>query len=428
MQKNNKDLLFHIETEAQYDSLKPLLIYLRDSTAISFDIVVPSGTAGDMIINKEVYEGCAQVLQKNHFKVHRGVNSIILPDIILNTTYKVFLSAYIYPWHYQNIDAKYRLMFPYASYYFNKPQWTIKQFIHQDYLADGLLSHAVGTEQVTNVFTKTYIVPSLKLMDYRKKSNQRKTKPVLFFAPTYNELDFAVKFLQNIAEIKKKYTVIMRGHHRVDHMEDNKSVSLELYNAADKVYSLDEYPLTTPLGEADIVVSDNSAVIFDAIYCGVPVALFSKDPNSLHYKDINTAQFDLIKKGYILWTDDPQKIPYILEETLKKKLLEKQKNMRQELFPEKFKQPINRWMEVLSTYLKDDLPYEYSLAKRYWVGYINEVEKNNQNAHREIDHLNLKIIDYETRVYNEQNPGIRISLRRTVKACLSKIGLIRRNT
>lgn len=426
MQKRKRDIFFHIETEAQFDSVKPLLVHLRDNTKINFDIVVPSASSEQTIVNEEVYEGGARALLKSGFSITRSVDGVVLPNDILDTKYKVLLSAYMYDSHYQNVNAKYRIMFPYASYYFNKPYWTVKQFINQDYLADALLSHAVGTKPVTDIFTKTYLVPSLKLMSFQKKSTQSK-KPVLFFAPTYEEIDFAASFLNSIEEIKKKYTVIMRGHHRVSHVKNNKDISEKLYRNADKIYDVTEYSIVKPLEEADVVVSDNSAVIFDAIYCGVPVALFSQNPNSFHYMGINTSQSELVKNNDILWTSDPQQIHNVIDETLTAKMLKKQVKMHDRLFPEKPTDPVGQWMKVLSVYLGDDLPYEYSLAKQYWIENIQSQQENNQKMHAEIENLNLRLQHSDARLSNEQNPGVKTALKRFVKACLHKLRLTKRS-
>ncbi len=416
MKRRSRDILFYIENEVQFDSLKPLLIHLRDRTKVSFDIVVPDDISESTIVNKEIHEGGAKALRENGFDIIRSTDDIIMSEIAINTEYKILISAYMYDWHYQNVNAKYYIMFPYASYYFNKPHWTVDRFIDQDYLADALFSHAVGTKPVTDIFTNTYIVPSLKLMGFHKKSKHSK-KPVLFFAPTYNEINFAVNFLQNIDEIKKKYTVIMRGHHRVSHMENNKDLSERLYEKADRIYDTDEHSVIEPLEEADIVISDNSAIIFDAIYCDVPVGLFSQNPNSFHYRDINTTQSELVKNGEILWTDDPNEIVHIADETLTTKMLNKQKEMRHRLFPEKMStDPIKQWIDVLSIYLEDRLPYEYKLAKRYWVERVNQHLQSAQAMRVEIEDLNIQIQNRDIIIHNEQNPGIKTSLRRLAKA------------
>lgn len=415
--RHNRDVLFYIETEVQFESLKPLLEHFKSSTSLTYDIIVPGVKPG--ATNNEIYDTCANAILNSGFLVERNIGETTLPIAIANTDYKVLLTAYMYEWQYENINARYRIMFPYASYYFNKPHWTIGRFISQDYLADALLSHAIGTKQVTDIFTKTYIVPSLKLMGFTR-SKQKKGKPILFYAPTYDEIGFSEKFLEDIENIKKKYTVIMRGHHRAAHISDNKKILENLYENADKVYDASEYSVISPLQHADVVVSDNSAIIFDAIYCGVPVCLFNSDPNLFRYKDINTAQYDLVASGDVLWTDNPMKILAITDETLTEKRRKRQNSVRNKLFPEDKKNPVSQWIDVLTIYIDDKLPHEYILAKKYW---INEILGNK----KEIATLKAKIGMHEYSIYNEMNPGIRTAARRLMRAMLYKLKIMKRN-
>ena len=418
--------MFFIESEAQFDSVKQLMVYLRDETEISFDIVVPDATSEDTDFNKDVYDGGARIIEENGFSVTRSVDGVVLSNDITSTQYKVLLSAYMYHWHYDHLKVKYRIMFPYASYYFNKPNWTVGRFISDDYLADALLSHAVGTKPITDIFTKTHIVPSLKLMEFSKNSKIDK-KPVLFFAPTYNEIDFAVKFLDDIDTIKEKYTVAMRSHHRTSHVDADRDVSMKLYEKADRVYDVDECSIVEPLEEADIVVSDNSAVIFDAIYCGVPVAIFSHDPNGFRYKDINTMQFNLVSSGDILWTSRSNEILNVVDETLTVEMLNRQKLMRDRLFPkDAFIDPLGSWVDVLLEYINDNLPHEYSLAKSYWVDSIRSNSENAISRRIAVDQLNQQISKQEILLDLERNPGVKASAKRLLKACIYKIGLKRR--
>lgn len=421
MARRRKDILFHIENEVQFESIKPLLEYLRDYTKVSFDIVVPDDTSEGTKHNKKVHDGGARVANRYGFKVVRSLDAAVLPDVIVRTEYKILMSAYMYRWHYEHVQAKYRIMFPYASYYLNKPQWTIGKFIERDYTADALLSHAVGTQPVTDIFTKTYVVPSLKLMDY-KKSTKKNKKPVLFFAPTYNEINFAAKILRNIDDIKKKYKVVMRGHHRVVHVDDNKDISARLYDQADEVYDMDQYSLTEALSYADVVISDNSAVIFDAIYCDIPVALFSEDLNSLGYKQIKTIQSKLVSSGDILWTDDPAGISNMIDKTLSKSMQAKQEKMRETLFPYRHDlDAVAKWMDVLQVYLDDDLPEEYVQSKRYYIQHRLAVEDQLTLTRQHIKHLDEQLLRKDQVIQQEENPGVAVATRRLVKAIVQKV-------
>lgn len=404
-----KDILFNIETDTQYESIRPLIEYIRNDTKLSFDIIVPQA-GEESAAQGGVYESCVRKLRQDNHKIYRTQDGRILSKTISSSKYKILLSPYIYDWQYNLLDVDFRIMYPYASYYLNKPSWTIKQFIDQDYLADALLSHAVGTKLITDVFTSTYVVPSLKLMNFKKKAPTK--RPVLFFAPTYSDMEFAANLTESLVKLKKKYKIIMRSHLKSIHNPRFNSQTQELLKTADEVHNPAEYSVAESLQKADVVLSDDSAVIFDAIYCGVPVALFSRDPDAFKYRDISTMQAELVNSGEILWTDNSLKLESVIDETLKKQTL-KQQDMRKRLFPDDGDQdPIGAWMKVLEIYLDGRLPKGYQPTKRYW---IEKVQKANalDGAQHQIESLSAQINE-------EQRPGVKTAARRLLGACKRK--------
>lgn len=411
----SKDMLFYIETITQLDSIMPLLKYVRDAKRHTFDIVVPRAVSQAISHDKKIFNETAQKLIGDGFSVTRSVDGPVVTKDIQNTRYSVFLSAYISLWQYKNLNVKYRIMFPYASYYLNKPNWTIKQFIEQDFMADALLSHAEGARLTTNVFTATHIVPFLKLMDFKKK--QKKTeKPVIFFAPTHNEAEFACRLLESIDDLKKDFTVVMRGHHKQSQEAQGQDPFLELYDKMDEVYEVGSSELTESLGKADVVLSDNSGVIFDSIYCGVPVALFSANTNSFRFNEISTEQHRLVENGDVLWTSDPKHVADIVRKTLSKRMIERQVRLGKTLFPQSRRDPVRQWMDVIDNYINSQIS-EKDLTKRYWVQSI----LNDRNAKRELDNIRIEADSLRNVIYEERNPGVITATKRFIKAVYRKI-------
>jgi hypothetical protein len=361
-------------------------------------------------LQNAVYDACSIKITKQGYNNLRRPISGATPYIVSSTKYHLLLSPYIYEWQYYEIDARFRIMFPYASYYFNKPSWTIKQFIEQDYMADALLSHAVGTQPVTDIFTKTHIVPSLKLMNF-KREKKRTKKPVIFIAPSYSDMDFARNILETIGALKNKYIVIMRAHHKAVYNMQYNDYTKEILNMADEVYDAAHYPLTVPLKISDIVITDNSAVLHDSIYCGIPVVLFSKDINEYSYRDISTSQAELVANGEVLWTNNPATLGDIIDRTLYD-LQDIQHLMRNRLFPiAEHPNPIMAWMDVLTIYLNDTLPYEYSYTKKYWIDSIHNNKKHLLAASQSVNKLELQLNERDKQLHISNNPSIKVALR-----------------
>lgn len=410
----DKNILFYIETIVQLDSIRPLLNYLRESKKYSFDILVPKSSSKETSHDKVVFNETAKKLTDESFDVLRTIDGPVVSKKIQKTHYNILFTAYVSPWQYENLSVNYRIMFPYASYYFNKPHWTVKQFIEQDFLADALLSHAEGTRSVTDIFTKTYIVPFLKLMDFKKKKSIGK-KPVVFFAPTHNEAEFANKLLETIDDLKKDYRVVMRGHHKQSQEATGKDIFHDLYSKVDKVYEVGSTLLIDALQEADLVLSDNSGVIYDAIYCGIPVALFSCGVNAFHLNDINTEQYKLVESGDVLWTNNPKKITDIVKKTLSKKILSRQEILSRKMFPQSRKNPIQQWVNVLDEYLNRPIT-DADLSKEYWSRSILE----GYEAKRELQNLRNHVDSINHTLHEELNPGIKTAGKRFIKAIYRK--------
>jgi hypothetical protein len=403
-----KDLFIYIETQVQFDSIAPLVSYLGRESGLTFDIFIPSGDGAD---NQAIYDGVAKTI------IGKGITVVRkLDKRVLCTEYKIALLPYTYKWLYHRINAKYRIEFQYGSHPFNKASWGISRYIEEDYHADAVLLYTPTIQPILEVFFRTHIVPDLKFINFKKAKKIHK-KRTLFFAPTYNEMNFAVKFLENIDEIKRKYRVIMRGHHRTDCVNDGKELMDKLYSNADEVFESEKCSIKQPLEQSDIMVSDDSGAIFDAIYCGVPVALFSKDTNAFRYHEIDTIQHKLVKRGDVLWTNKSNMLFGNIEKTLLPKMLEKQRVLRDELFPEKFTDPIERWMQILNIYLNDELPGEYVLAKKYWIEHIDGLEQFGREMQART--LELEATNRELKLELDSHA----SIKRSVKLVLGNIKL-----
>ena len=183
-----------------------------------------------------------------------------------------------------------------------------------------------------------------------------------------------------------------------------------------------KYSLIPPLQEADIVLTDNSAVMFDAMYCGVPVVLFSKDPNSFQYREINTVQSNFIKNKDVLWTDNSKELPKIVDKTLTATMKDKQIQLQKTLFPGSRAKPVEQWMDILNVYLNEELSEDYHLTKKYWNEKVLNQTIMCEDAGPVIKHLEYQLNEAKDRLYHEQNLGVKRSFKKLVKACIKRVG------
>jgi len=379
---NSHRICVYIETEVQFQSIEPVLERLLTDKKTTLYIFVPVSEQE----NQEIFDETAKVIQSHGYKVNRSMS-----DKIKKTKYQVLLSPYIYHWQYYEINAKYYLQYSYGSYYFNKPNWNISRLLSEEYLADAILSHAVGTQEAVNVVSKTYITPELRLANFKPKPLKKGEKRTIAFVPTYNDLKFAIRFIESIDDMRKQYRVILRGHHRSIHVEKDKVMYTNFSNKFDAVYDSSDITIKQVLEESDLVISDNSSAFLEAMNVRVPVALFSKNPNEFRYRDINSTQYDLVEKGEVLWTNQPQELMNIIERTLRRDMIERQRKASDRMFPVvSRKDPVDQYMDIINIYMEDQLPSNYYYMKRYWIEKIENLIHENDVKELEIKRLKVE--------------------------------------
>ncbi len=187
-----------------------------------------------------------------------------------------------------------------------------------------------------------------------KKAHHGKSKPTLLYLPTFGTDTGSINCFTDsaISEIKKHFFIIAKSHHATHFGIDGDKVAQNLKNIADEHYDSDT-PIDQLLEKADLVLSDNSGSIFEALSAGVPVALFAKDLNSRHLGSIDTLQYLLSEQEIIPHTDQPEKIlPMLLSI---KKFVKKQDDVRKKLFVAPRKDDACRdFVDLVRSYLAMD--------------------------------------------------------------------------
>lgn len=117
-------------------------------------------------------------------------------------------------------------------------------------------------------------------------------KPVILYMPTYGELGSFDELVGPLSQLLDAFDIVIKGHHNdemtgLGWMKKAKSTGIHhLFNGG-----ADPRPL---LEAADLVLSDFSGAIFDAVYAKVPVVLFQPDASSkvgVQKFDLNSLEF-----------------------------------------------------------------------------------------------------------------------------------------
>ncbi len=118
--------------------------------------------------------------------------------------------------------------------------------------------------------------PWFKGADEPAPPSPRKT---VIYLPTWGEFSSVPRFLPAIEALQADYEVIVKLHHKIHLTEPDKTAQLQ--SSGIKSSFLPHDDLLPQLRRADLVISDYSGAIFDAIYVRKPVLLLQEDPASL---------------------------------------------------------------------------------------------------------------------------------------------------
>ncbi len=256
------------------------------------------------------------------------------------------------------IDAQYKIRFRYSQIT-AKPDKVYIPYLYMKY--DCILCSGPYSARLLNNYTNTEIVSDLKYINFKRKKHD-KGKKVLLYLPTYGKECSIDLIAEELNKLRNDYYVIVKIHHGTKFLVDEAKRIDKVKVNVDEFYDLHK-ELKELLEIADVVLTDNSASVFDAIYNNIPVAIFTNDINQNKLGDFNTIQYELYKEGIIPYTQDINKIPDILKKSLSSKIIQKQNEWNEKNFYHS-KDPIKDFVKVIEKYLNDDIDRQSYLLRR----------------------------------------------------------------
>ncbi len=101
-------------------------------------------------------------------------------------------------------------------------------------------------------------------------------RPTILYMPTYDELGSLMRLLEPLSQLSERYNIVVKAHHNQERNGNTswKSTAQKfglsyLFGASSNQQQL--------LDASDVVISDFSGAIFDALYAQVPVVLYQED-------------------------------------------------------------------------------------------------------------------------------------------------------
>lgn len=167
----------------------------------------------------------------------------------------------------------------------------------------------------------------------RIKENLDPSKKTLLYLPTWGNLSSVPVFQEEIARLSSQYNLIAKVHHNTDALELDRKTALgeaglgSIFGASDDSLYL--------LACSDLVMSDYSGAMFDAINVGKPVVLLQHEPENLSRDKFGLESIEYARRdeiGYV--AEAPEKLERCVSETLANptKFAEANRRLKEECF------------------------------------------------------------------------------------------------
>lgn len=330
-----KNIAVSIANYIQYINIKPGLDKLIDK-GYEIDIYCPKIVDDDGFNN--IFEDNVKILKENGYKVYRKPQK--------SKKYKVLLE----PYPCLNIESKYKIKYRYGNIS-AKPNIVYSK-IQEFILYDAILCSGIYDSNYLSIFSKTYITGNMKYINFKKKKCN-KGKPILLYLPTYGECSSIDIIGNHLEKLRKKYYIIAKIHHGTCFLKSEAHRINTIKNNVDEFYDLHKN-LSELLAIADVVLSDNSGSIFEALYTEVPVAVFSNDINQNKWGNFNTTQYELFKEGILPYTNKLDELGKILKEAQSTKIKKLQSSWSQKNLYHPKDQVVD-FVNVVEKYLNDEI-------------------------------------------------------------------------
>jgi len=119
-------------------------------------------------------------------------------------------------------------------------------------------------------------------------------RPTIVYAPTWGDLSTSNIFIDAVAALAREYNVIVKLHHNTA-LTDKRRRRLPNQRSLHMLYEADD--LLDTLVVADVVLSDYSGAIFDAVHCGKPVLLLHDATESRFGEKLNANSLEYRLRG-----------------------------------------------------------------------------------------------------------------------------------
>lgn len=331
-----------VDAVTQFNAIKHALDGLSKK-ALAYDLIIPA------------HEGASKAILDDAFRFAQEQGFAPVREPRGEHTYQILLEPYRTDHFFtQNpLTCVYRIRYSYGLVC-TKPT----PCLHPEYNLkhDALICHSKIQAEYHSAYLKSHLVGFPRYYGFKKQPHQN-AKPNLLYLPTFGDVSSVKLIKEALPVLKQQYNVMIKTHHAIEYRQEEQASLRIIKEGADEFFA-STTPVEELLAKADIVLSDNSGAIFDAIYTQTPVAIFSDAAVMQDFGCIEPIQRKLIEQGIIPFTDKADDLLATLNKATE--LLEAQSQLREDFLTEDtWENLVGGFVSVIEGYLTKDRPSDY---------------------------------------------------------------------
>lgn len=375
-----KNVAIIIANNIQFDSFKNAIdIMLKQN--INVDIYVPQkyNNEGFNTMFDEIYQKLVQM----KYKVFRD---------ILEINYDILFMPYMFL-QFNDLKRKYTIRYLYSLP--TKPEFFFS--LETNYIFDGFLCYGNYDAKCLKNFGLTFKIGNIKYLNYKKQNRNIKTKKSILYLPTYGNYSSIENVAPKLNQLKNKFNIIIKPHHGTEYgIDELEQKRMKYLKENFKNIFSSKYSLLDLLNKCDIVITDQSGAVFDAIYVKKPVLMYYTNSISNEI----SLPIKCAKKGYFVsFTDleDKMQLEKLIEQSLNSKQCVKQNKLFKKIFcpQEDIEKNFLHFLSCIENEIFDKDFYEIHQLQKKQIGILYE---NIQTNNITITNLNSKLDEYNNKI------------------------------
>jgi CDP-glycerol glycerophosphotransferase (TagB/SpsB family) len=254
------DVAICVHNLVLFETLEPVLPVFQE-LGLDFIFLVPSPTSDTQ---------WGQMFQDTYARIAAAGYPIQAGSDHQERRYEIALLPY-YPYFFE-VPSRFRVKYPYGM---SKPQFTFKL---DNLEFDLILCYGAYDESLYRTLAETFVVgPTKFARSSLPPATTTHQQPTLLYLPTYGAESSLDAFIQQAEQSGFRWPgqSLVKFHHGTTYLEPQRVERVATY--FDECFD-HTTPLADLLARADVVLSDCSGAIFDAIAYGKPTLIFQPQP------------------------------------------------------------------------------------------------------------------------------------------------------